>query len=52
MGGKVGEPKARQTGLAHAENFAFAAQSQIFFSDAKSVLGLADDHQPRLRRFA
>ena len=41
MGGKIGEPKAGHTRLPRAENFAFAAQAQIFFGDTKSVFGLA-----------
>ena len=43
------EPKAGQSALARAEHVAFATQAQIFFSNAKAVLGLAHDREPRFR---
>ena len=47
-----GEAKSRRAGLADAEHLALAAQSQILLGDAEAVLGLAQDLEPRPRRFA
>ena len=47
-----GETKAGRAGLPRAEHIALAAQPQILLGDAEAVLGLAQDLDPRPRRFA
>src|ERR1700737_4167272 len=52
MRGKISEAKTRQAGLLRAEHLAFAAQAEVFLGDAKPVLRLAHDRDPRLGRLA
>ena len=46
------DAEARRAGLARAEHFAFAAQTQILLGDAEAVFGLAQDFEPRARDVA
>ena len=48
MGGEVGQPHVGQAALARAQKLAGAAQAEILLGDAKAVLGLAHDGEPRL----
>ena len=45
---EIGEPEQRQARLARAQHLAGTAQPQILLGDAKAVLGLAHDGEPRL----
>ena len=48
MSREVGQPQARQPALACPQHLAGAAQAQILLSDAKPVLGLAQDFEAAL----
>src|SRR5262245_65845833 len=48
----AGDAEARHAGLPRAEDVAFAAQPEVFLSDAKTVLGVAHDVEARFRGFA
>src|SRR5690242_11911193 len=43
----AGDAEAGQAALPGAEHVAFAAQAQVLLGDAKTVLGLAHDGEPR-----
>src|ERR1700722_4226667 len=47
-----GETEPGRAGLPGAEHVALAAQLQILLGDAETVFGLAQDLEPRARRFA
>lgn len=49
---EIGDAEAWQAALARAEEFARAAQAQIFLGDAEAVFRLAHDLDASLRRFA
>src|SRR5262249_14235781 len=48
----AGDAEAGHAALPGAEHVAFAAQAQVLLGDAKAILGLAHDGEPRLRGLA
>ncbi len=48
MHGEVGQPHVGQAALAGAQKLAGATQLEVLLGDAKAVLGLAHDGEPRL----
>jgi hypothetical protein len=48
MGRKIGQAESGQAGLFRAEHVALAAQPQVFLGNAKAVVRLAHDRNPRL----